>query len=296
MSRKPSAPRASLCSLLCLLCVTARAQQPPIPGSPGAGLGQVHFENSCSVSAQGPFEHAMALLHSFEFGPAMAGFRAALAADPGCAIADWGIALSSWGNPFAPGLKARADLERGRDAGLWEESIHSNTASVAASRREGNVTEELHASDYLLYAYLQSGRDAAAKQVLGRLPEVESRLRPDAVPIGAAPLSAAYFAMAAMPARYALERGDWAAATQLKVRPTSYPYTDAITWFALGMGAARLGEAGPARDAARQLAAIHQRLIDASEDYWARQVEIQQADVLAWAALGCLGNAATETD
>jgi hypothetical protein len=58
----------------------------------------------------------VALLHSFEFGPAMAGFRAALAAGPGCAMADWGIALSSWGNPFAPGLKPRASLERGGKA------------------------------------------------------------------------------------------------------------------------------------------------------------------------------------
>ena len=169
--------------------------------------------------------------------------------------------------------------------GLWDESIRSNIASAAASRREQNITEELHASDYLLYAYLQSGRDAAAKRVLDDLPEIESRLRPDAVPIGAAPVSAAYFAIAAMPARYALERGDWGAASRLQVHPTKYPYTDAITWFARGIGAARLGEAAAARNAAGELAAIHQRLTDANEGYWALQVEIQRVDVLAWAAL-----------
>jgi tetratricopeptide (TPR) repeat protein len=91
--------------------------------------------------------------------------------------------------------------------------------------------------------------------------------------------------MAAMPARYALERGDWAAASRLQVQPTKYPYTDAVTWFARGMGAARLGGAAEARNAARRLAAIQQRLIDANEDYWALQVEIQRTDVLAWAAL-----------
>jgi hypothetical protein len=169
--------------------------------------------------------------------------------------------------------------------GLWDESIRSNIASAAASRREQNITEELHASDYLLYAYLQSGRDTAAKRVLDDLPEIESRLRPDAVPIGAAPMSAAYFAMAAMPARYALERGDWGAASRLQVQPTKYPYADAITWFARGMGAARLGEAAAARHAAGELAAIHQRLTDANEGYWALQVEIQRVDVLAWTAL-----------
>ena len=429
MSRKQSALSASMCSLLCLLSITSHAQQNPLLTRAGAGFGEVHFETSCSPGAQGPFEHAVALLHSFEFGPAIAGFRAALAADPRCAIADWGIALSSWGNPFAPGLKPSAYLEQGRQAigaakaarpktrrerdyiaavsrlydgfetrsqqsrldaycdsmskvaarypadseasifyalslamsadladktyakqlkagailenlfrkeprhpgvahyiihsydfpplapralvaarayakiapdsphalhmpshiftrlGLWDESIRSNIASAAASRREQNITEELHASDYLLYAYLQSGRDAAAKRVLDDLPEIESRLCPDAVPIGAAPMSAAYFAIAAMPARYALERGDWGAASRLQVQPTKYPYTDAITWFARGMGAARLGEAAAARNAAGELAAIHRRLTDVNEGYWALQVEIQRVDVLAWAAL-----------
>lgn len=429
MSRTQSALSASMCSFLCLLSVTSAAQQNPLPTQTRPRLGEVHFETSCSRHAQGPFEHAVALLHSFEFGPAIAGFRAALSADPRCAIADWGIALSSWGNPFAPGLKPRAYLDQGRQAieaaeaarprtqrerdyiaavsnlydgfdvgsqqsrldaycdsmsklaarypadieasifyalslamtadladktyakqlkagailenlfrkeprhpglahyiihsydfpplaaralvaarayakiapdsphalhmpshiftrlGLWDESIGSNIASIAAARREQNITEELHASDYLLYAYLQSGRDAAAKRVMDDLPEIESRLRPDAVPIGAAPMSAAYFAMAAMPARYALERGDWPAASRLQVQPTEYPFTDAITWFARGIGAARLGDAAAARDAAGELAAIRHRLIDATEDYWASQVEIQRVEVLAWAAL-----------
>ena len=169
--------------------------------------------------------------------------------------------------------------------GLWDESIASNVASAAASRREGNVTEELHASDYLVYAYLQSGRDAAAARVLRSLPEIESRLDPNVAPIGAAPISAAYFAIAAIPARYALERGDWAAASRLDLRSTSYPYTDAITWFVRGMGAARLGRAAAARDAAQQLAGIQRGLTDTKEQYWALQVAIQRIDVLAWTAL-----------
>jgi tetratricopeptide (TPR) repeat protein len=88
-----------------------------------------------------------------------------------------------------------------------------------------------------------------------------------------------------MPARCALERGDWTAASRLQVQPTKYPYTDAITWFARGMGAAHLGKAAAARSAAGELAAIHQRLTNANEGYWALQVEIQRAEVLAWAAL-----------
>ena len=169
--------------------------------------------------------------------------------------------------------------------GLWDESISANLASAAASRREGNVAEELHASDYLVYAYLQSGRDAAAARTLEALTGIESRFDPDAIPIGAAPTSAAYFAIAAIPARYALERGDWTAASRLELRSTSYPYTDAITWFGRGMGAARLGEVGVAQGAAQQLAAIQKRLEDANEPYWALQVEIQRLNVLAWTKL-----------
>jgi hypothetical protein len=429
MSRNQLAFSTLLGCLLCLLTLPSGAQQHlPLLGA-DARLGTVRFETSCSPGTQRTFEHAVALLHSFEFGPATTAFRAVLAADPSCAMADWGIALSSWGNPFAPGLKPGAALERGREAiraaeaakpatqrerdyvaavarlydrfestsqqsrldaycdamsevaarypkdteasifyalslamsadlsdktyarqlkagaileslfrkeprdpgvahyiihsydfpplapralaaarayakiapdsphalhmpshiftrlGLWDESIRSNVASAAAARREGNVTEEFHASDYLVYAYLQSGRDVAAAQVLQALPGIESRLHPDMVPIGAAPISAAYFAMAAIPARYALERGDWAAASTLQVRGTSYPYTDAITWFARGMGAARLGKTAAARRAAQQLAVIHQRLARGNEPYWALQVEIQRTDVLAWTAL-----------
>lgn len=169
--------------------------------------------------------------------------------------------------------------------GLWDESIRSNIASVAASRREATVTEELHASDYLMYAYLQEGRDEEAERLVRALPEIESRFDPNAVPRGAAPVSAAYFAIAAIPARYVLERHDWAASRSLQVRATDDPYTDAITWFARGMGAANLSEIAVAQDAARQLAVIHQHLMDTGESYWAAHVEIQNLEVLAWTAL-----------
>jgi hypothetical protein len=79
-------------------------------------LGTVRFATSCTPAAQPAFARAMALLHSFEFGPAIESFTAAEKADPGCAIAEWGIALSRWGNPFAAGLKTPAQLDAGRAA------------------------------------------------------------------------------------------------------------------------------------------------------------------------------------
>jgi hypothetical protein len=120
--------------LLCLLSTAAAAQQTPLLTDAGAELGKVHFETSCSPKAQGPFEHAVALLHSFEFGPAIAEFRAALAVDPTCAIANWGIALGTWGNPFAPGLEPRANLERGREASLPAGTKHYRRRRRAPSR------------------------------------------------------------------------------------------------------------------------------------------------------------------
>jgi len=169
--------------------------------------------------------------------------------------------------------------------GYWQESIDSNTAAAAAARREGQTAEELHASDYEIYAYLQIGQDEAARRILDSLPEIASRFDPKAVISGAGGPAAGYFALAAIRARYALERQDWKQATQLEVRETPYPYTDATTWFARGLGAARLGQAAAANESATALQQIRERLSNAGENYWARQVEIQQVAVRAWAAL-----------
>jgi hypothetical protein len=169
--------------------------------------------------------------------------------------------------------------------GYWQESIDGNAAAAAAARRDGQTAEELHASDYEIYAYLQTGQDAAAGRIANSLPEIESRFDPKAVLGGAGGPAAGYFALAAIPARYALERQDWKQAEQLALRETPFPYTDAITWFTRGLGAGRLGHAAAANEAATELQQIQERLLKASEPYWARQVEIQQLTVSAWAAL-----------
>ena len=99
----------------------------------------------------------------------------------------------------------------------------------------------MHASDYETYAYLQTGQDKAAAGIVSSLSEIASRFDPKALLIGAGPPAAGYFALAAIPARYALERQNWQQAEQLTLRETRFPYTDAMTWFARGLGAARLG-------------------------------------------------------
>ncbi len=169
--------------------------------------------------------------------------------------------------------------------GHWQDSIRSNIAAASAAKREGQTAEELHASDYETYAYLQTGQDDAARRILDSLPEIESRFDPKAVIGGAGGPSAGYFALAAIPARYALERGDWKQATQLVPRDTPFPYTEAMTWFARGSGAARMGQAKAAYEAAGSLTGIRERLAKAGENYWALQVQIQEVEVKAWAKM-----------
>jgi tetratricopeptide (TPR) repeat protein len=169
--------------------------------------------------------------------------------------------------------------------GYWQDSIASNIAAAAAAKREGQTPEELHSSDYEVYAYLQTTQDEAARKVLSSLPEIASRFDPKTVIGGAGGPSTGYFALAAIPARYALERGDWKQASQLVPRATPFPYTEAMTWFARGIGSARLGQPKPSYEAAMSLKQIRDQLAKAGENYWALQLEIQQREVEAWAKL-----------
>ncbi len=103
--------------------------------------------------------------------------------------------------------------------------------------------------------------------------------------IGAGPPAAGYFALAAIPARYALERKDWQQAELLTVQQTPFPFADAVSWFARGLGAARLGHTASANEAATALQQIHEQLAAAHEPYWAQQVQIQQLAISAWALM-----------
>ena len=168
--------------------------------------------------------------------------------------------------------------------GLWQESIDTNIASGAAAKRDGATAEELHTMDYRTYAYLQTAQDTAARATVQALPEVRARFDPDAIG-SAAPGAAGVFALAAIPARYALERGAWAEAAQLVARPSRYPYADALTYFARALGAARTGDADGTRSAIETLKTLQARLTESKEGYWAQQTEIQRRSASAWLAL-----------
>jgi len=168
--------------------------------------------------------------------------------------------------------------------GHWQESIATNRRSIAVALRDSSIAEALHASDYAAYAYLQLAQDSAARSVLESLPSLVARFDVNAV-TGAAPGSAGVFAIAAIPARYALERRDWRAAAALVPAASSFPWTEAMVWFARSLGASHLGDSATARASADALASIRDRLQTAGEAYWTEQVAIQHLGAEAWLEL-----------
>ena len=126
--------------------------------------------------------------------------------------------------------------------GYWQESIDSNVAAAAAARRQDQTAEELHASDYETYAYLQTGQDEAAARIVRSLPEMASRFDPKALLIGAGPPVGWIFRARGNPCAICVGAAGLAAGGEACTQSeTPFPYADAITWFARGLGAARLG-------------------------------------------------------
>src|SRR5436309_6273588 len=157
--------------------------------------------------------------------------------------------------------------------GYWSESIASNQASVRAARADKAATDQLHGQDYMVYAYLQLAQDNNARAVIDEMAKSanfgsEERGGP--------------FALAASPARYMIERGDWQGAAELEVRSSKFPFITAITHFARALGAARAGNAEAAKADIAKLAELRDQLREAKDAYWAEQVDIQWQAASAW--------------
>jgi hypothetical protein len=168
--------------------------------------------------------------------------------------------------------------------GSWQESIDTNLASAAAARASNSTPEELHALDYQAYAYLQVARDSSAKRTLDAIPALRARI--DTGGAGnAAPPSAGYYALAAIPARYALERDAWAEAAALTPQQSPFAWADAVTYYARALGAARTGNAAAARRDIDRLARLRDVLEKDNDAYWTEQVDIQRRAALAWVTL-----------
>jgi tetratricopeptide (TPR) repeat protein len=169
--------------------------------------------------------------------------------------------------------------------GSWKESIETNIASEQAALAQNVIGEALHAMDYQMYAYLQSAQDRKALAVVARAPGVARQLDPNVMGGAASPV-AARFSVAAIPARYALERGAWADAAALPVSPSAspLPFIDAITHFARAIGAARSGTPAAAKADLERLAALRDKVLEMKDSYWAEQVDIQRRVAAAWVA------------
>jgi carboxylesterase type B len=164
---------------------------------------------------------------------------------------------------------------------MWDESANTNNRSMKVALGTGSIAEALHASDYAMYAYLQMGKDSEAKTILDGLPALAARFDVNAV-TGAAPGSAGVFALAAIPARWALERRAWAEAAALEPKASAFPYTEAMTYFTRALGASHTGDLAKAKASIDSLASIQQRLSAKGEVYWAEQVAIQNLSAQAW--------------
>jgi tetratricopeptide (TPR) repeat protein len=172
--------------------------------------------------------------------------------------------------------------------GLWREMVDSNRASYLAAKAELEETtlgigtyDALHAMDYLVFGHLQQAQDKAAKQLLDEVAAIRQ--------VNVENFVAAY-AFAAIPARFALERGDWKQAAALELSPSDlawnkFPQAEAILVFARGLGAVRSGDVAAARQDLQSLQTLQEAMTAAKIAYWVGQTDFQIKTLSAWIAL-----------
>jgi len=153
--------------------------------------------------------------------------------------------------------------------GMWEDSIASNRSAIEIQ------PDYYHATDFLVYAHLQLAQDAKAKPLVDTIAALP-RQTGAAVP--------GYTAIAAVPARYVLERGDWAGAATLPVVSTGASQADSLVRFTRGLGMARVGNVSGARGEIQAMQELRAALEKSNQGYWADRTEEQMLAVSAWAA------------
>ena len=158
--------------------------------------------------------------------------------------------------------------------GAWTDSAATNKRAALAATSDHDADQQLHAMDYMTYAYLQMARDDDARRVVEEAAQVSGTI-----------LFAGPYAFAAIPARYAIERGDWRSAANLEAITTKFVFPDAMRYFARALGAARSGDPASAERDVQQLATLRDALKAAKNDYWATEVEVSRLGGAAWIAL-----------
>ena len=163
--------------------------------------------------------------------------------------------------------------------GLWDESIETNLRSAAEAQSH---FDSLHALDYLEYAYLQQARDGDAKRVRDQIDAI-AKVTPEHFVTA--------YALAAIPSRYALERGRWTDAANVSPRLTErefpwekFPQAVAVMVYTRALGAARSGDGPYVRKGIDKLQSLREDMIKGKIPYWAEQADIQIKVASAWAA------------
>jgi tetratricopeptide (TPR) repeat protein len=169
--------------------------------------------------------------------------------------------------------------------GMWKESIASNLASVAAAREwaarvhdGATVMDDIHALDYLVFSYLQTGQEKAAGEIVEHLAKVERFDGSNNFAIG--------YAVGAIPARWELERKRWAEAAGLPVWHEEvfkhFPAGEAHIQFARAIGAAHSGKVDVAERAIARLGELHEQVKASTAQWWADHVEMQRLAASGW--------------
>jgi len=198
------------------------------------------------------------LIHAYDYPP----------------LADKGIAAARRYAAMAPAVPHAQHMPSHiySMVGLWEDSIKSNLSALEIQ------PDFIHAYDFSVYAALQLAQDAKAREMIEKAMSTPRR--------GDRPIGLVDFtARAAMPARYVIERGDWAGAAALPVTSTRYPQADSLTRFSRGLGMARSGDAAGAKHEIEAMQALRSALQKSDQSYWADRTEEQMLAVSAWVAL-----------
>jgi tetratricopeptide (TPR) repeat protein len=157
--------------------------------------------------------------------------------------------------------------------GLWDDSIASNEAARRVAHEQGDVGEELHAMDYLTYAYLQRGRETDAERVVEQLSAMGPALSTD---------FKVSYAATAMPVRMAVERARWRDAVGLQPLAGSPPQVAALVYWARALGHARSGQADAVQGDIAQIDTCEQQATAQGNTYWAAQVAVLSKESRAW--------------
>lgn len=168
--------------------------------------------------------------------------------------------------------------------GLWQDDIDSNLASVAATRKTaamhmGGEGHQFHAMDFLVYAYLQSGREEDARKIIDEVQAMPPMK--DMYGMGFDPRT---YALSKFPALYALELRRWSEAAALKPVPEASRGDQSITYLARAIGAARSGNTAQAHHDVQEIDAIHEKLVEQKKTEFAEEVEHHREVAEAWIA------------